>query len=163
MYIILLEYAFPTYCPEGITRMPEHIGRSTRKLVDLSERQMWTSKIPQVDGRMVTIIRGCKLGALVCPFLGTGGRSPARMMNRKGRVQDDDRFLPPDSYGEVPHFDASVEAGAQKVFAIWMPVDGGTCLLVGGDLLFGRPIVAIVPAHYGAIVGAEGELDGVSG
>lgn len=124
---------------------------------------MRTTKIPQVDGWMVTIIGSRKLGALVGAFFRPIGRSPACIVDGEWSAQHEHRLLAPHTDGEVPDFDCAVEAGAKKMLSVGVPVDGGARLLMGGDLLFGSPVVAVVPAHDGAVVGAKGEFDSIGG
>lgn len=50
------------------------------------------------------------------------------------------------------------------MLAVRVPVDGSARLLImGGDLLFRDPVVAVIPAHDGPIVSTKGKLDGIGG
>lgn len=117
-----------------------------------------------MDDWMITVICSRKLSALVCSLLGPVGRSPTCVVDGIGGVEDKDWLLTSDTYGEIPDLDGSVNAGAKQVLSVGVPVDGGARLLVmGGDLLLCDSVVAVVPAHDGAVVGAKGKLDGVGG
>lgn len=68
-------------------------------------------------------------------------------------------FLAAASNGEVPDLDGAVDAGAEEMLTVWMPVDGGAdALVVGSDFLLGALGIAKVPALDGAVVCAKGEF-----
>jgi hypothetical protein len=168
MDIILLENTFATHCPESVTGMPEHIRGGSGKLVDLPKGQMGTSSVPDMDDRVVTIIGRSQLGApidaLVVILVGPVRRPPASIIDGIGRGQYLDRLLATTVDGEVPYLDGMVNASAEQVLAIRVPVDGSAdALVMGSDLLLGPLVVQEVPALDDAVVGTEGELDSVGG
>lgn len=72
-------------------------------------------------------------------------------------------FLAAASDGKVPYLDGAVDASAEEMLAVRVPVNrGADALIVGCDLLFGALWVAKVPALNGAIVSSEGEFYSVS-
>lgn len=73
-------------------------------------------------------------------------------------------FLAAASNGEVPDLDGAVDASAEEMLTVWMPVDGGAdALVVGSDLLLRAFGIAKVPALDSAVVCAKGKLYSVSG
>jgi len=165
----LLENALLANGPKRVTRMPEHVGRGGGEAVDFSKRQEGAAKVPYMDDGMLAVIRGGQLGALVGALflggvVGPIGRPPLGCVDGVGGVQGPGRLLSAMGDGEVPDLDGTIDAGAEEVLAVGMPVNRGAhALVVGGDFLLWALVVAKVPTLDGAIVGAKGKLDGIGG
>ena len=166
--VVLLEDALLADGPQRVTRVPEHVRGGRGKLVNFTKGQMGTAKVPHVDHGVLAVVGGGQLGALVRAFVvvlvGPRGRAPAGAVDGIGRGQDPNGLLSATDDGKVPDFDGAIDASAEQVLAVGVPVDGGAnALVVGGDVLLGGAVVAEVPALDSAVVGAEGKLDGIRG
>jgi hypothetical protein len=114
MDVVLLENALLPHSPQGVTRVPKHIGGSTRKLINLPKWQERSTEVPHMDDGVFAIIRRGELCALVnalfVVLIGPVRWSPARLVDWERCVQDVSSFLAAASDGEVPDLDRSIDA-----------------------------------------------------